>query len=122
MVHAPMSESAYDRIRMRQWADGRARSAGIDRRDLLKLVAAASAGVPLASLAAPAHAAESLPGVVKPLPADLFTIRGTNAETNFASLRGTGLLTPADRFFVRNHTATPVSRPPTGSSRSGATD
>ncbi|MGQ4726649.1 sulfite oxidase [Streptomyces sp. Ju416(a)] len=101
------TEDAYDRIRMRQWSRGRARSAGIDRRDLLKLVAAASAAVPLASVAAPARAADGLPGVVKPLPAELFTLRGTNAETNFAALRGTGLLTPADRFFVRNHTATP---------------
>ncbi|MEU5331175.1 sulfite oxidase [Streptomyces parvus] len=101
------NEDDYDRIRMRQWSRGRARSAGIDRRDLLKLVAAASAAVPLASAAAPARAAGGLPGVVKPLPAELFTLRGTNAETNFAALRGTGLLTPADRFFVRNHTATP---------------
>lgn len=101
------TEDVYDRIRMRQWSRGRARSAGIDRRDLLRLVAAASAAVPLASVAAPARAADGLPGVVKPLPAELFTLRGTNAETNFAALRGTGLLTPADRFFVRNHTATP---------------
>ncbi|WP_406153864.1 sulfite oxidase [Streptomyces anulatus] len=101
------TEDDYDRIRMRQWTGGRARSAGIDRRDLLKLVAAASAAVPLASVAAPARAADGLPGVVKPLPPELFTLRGTNAETNFAALRDTGLLTPADRFFVRNHTATP---------------
>lgn len=101
------TEDVYDRIRMRQWTGGRARSAGIDRRDLLKLVAAASAAVPLASVAAPARAADGLPGVVKPLPPELFTLRGTNAETNFAALRDTGLLTPADRFFVRNHTATP---------------
>lgn len=46
--------------------------------------------------------------MVKPLPPELFTVRGTNAETNFSALRDTGLLTPADRFFVRNHTATPV--------------
>ncbi|MDX5576805.1 sulfite oxidase [Streptomyces griseus] len=101
------TEDAYDRIRMRQWSRGRARSAGIERRDLLKLVAAASAAVPLASVAAPARAADGLPGVVKPLPPELFTLRGTNAETNFDALRNTGLLTPADRFFVRNHTATP---------------
>ncbi|MFC3237884.1 sulfite oxidase [Streptomyces nitrosporeus] len=94
---------------MRQWAAGRARSAGIGRRDLLRLVAAASVSVPLVqAAAAPALAAGSLPGVVKPLPPELFTVRGTNAETNFAALRGTGLLTPADRFFVRNHTSTPV--------------
>ncbi|MFJ2026820.1 sulfite oxidase [Streptomyces sp. NPDC087897] len=102
------TEDAYDRIRMRQWSAGRARSAGIERRDLLKLIAAASAAVPLASVAAPARAAGGLPGVVKPLPPELFTLRGTNAETNFAALRGTGPLTPADRFFVRNHTATPL--------------
>ncbi|MFI0595124.1 sulfite oxidase [Streptomyces griseus] len=101
------TEDAYDRIRMRQWSRGRARSAGIERRDLLKLVAAASAAVPLASVAAPARAADGLPGVVKPLPPELFTLRGTNAETNFDALRDTGPLTPADRFFVRNHTATP---------------
>lgn len=103
----PPSEDVYDRIRLRQWSAGAARSAGIDRRDLLKLAAAASVAVPLASAAAPARAADGLPGVVKPLPPELFTPRGTNAETNFAAFRGTGLLTPADRFFVRNHTATP---------------
>ncbi|WP_329225495.1 MULTISPECIES: sulfite oxidase [unclassified Streptomyces] len=104
-----LSEAAYDRRRLRQWTRGRARSAGIDRRDLLKLVAAASVAAPLVpALASPARAAEGLPGVVKPLPAELFTLRGTNAETNFAALRDTGLLTPADRFFVRNHTATPL--------------
>lgn len=107
MSSVPPSEAAYDRIRLRQWARGRARSAGVGRRDLLKLVAAASAAGSLASVASPAHAAGSLPGVVKPLPPELFTLRGTNAETNFAALRDTGLLTPADRFFVRNHTATP---------------
>ncbi|MEU3268909.1 twin-arginine translocation signal domain-containing protein, partial [Streptomyces bacillaris] len=49
---SPASEAAYDRIRLRQWSAGRARSAGIDRRDLLRLVAAASAAVPLASVTA----------------------------------------------------------------------
>lgn len=116
MSPVPSTEDAYDRIRMRQWQRGRARSAGIERRDLLRLVAAASAAVPLAAFAAPARAgagtaparaADRLPGVVKPLPPELFTLRGTNAETNFAALRDTGPLTPADRFFVRNHTATP---------------
>ncbi|MGW0786101.1 sulfite oxidase [Streptomyces sp. NPDC002913] len=109
MTSVPPSEAAYDRIRLGQWAAGRARSAGIDRRDLLKLVAAASVAAPLVpALASPAGAAQTLAGVVKPLPPELFTVRGTNAETNFAALRDTGLLTPADRFFVRNHTATPV--------------
>ncbi|CAM5605207.1 hypothetical protein SFUMM280S_04885 [Streptomyces fumanus] len=35
-------------------------------------------------------------------------VRGTNAETRFAALAGTGHRTPNDRFFVLNHTATPV--------------
>lgn len=111
MRSVPPSEAAYDGLRLRQWSRGAARSAGIDRRDLLRLLAAASAAGPLAGLAAPAQAAPaaapSVPGIVKPLPPEVFTVRGTNAETNFAALRRTGLLTPAGRFFVRNHTVTP---------------
>ncbi|MCJ0872514.1 sulfite oxidase [Streptomyces sp. AP-93] len=103
-------ESRYDRARLRQWARGRARSAGVDRRDLLRLFAAGAAAGTLglgAAGTAEAAGAAALPATVKPLPPELFTIRGTNAETKFAALRGTGLLTPVDRFFVRNHTATP---------------
>ncbi|MFI1067343.1 sulfite oxidase [Streptomyces spororaveus] len=108
-------ESRYDRTRLRQWARGRARSAGMDRRDLLKLFAAGAAagtlelavGGATASAAAGAPVADPVPRTVKPLPPELFTLRGTNAETNFAALRGTGPLTPIDRFFVRNHTSTP---------------
>lgn len=84
-------------------------SPALDRRDLLKLLAAAPLAAhlaaPTSAAAAPAPAA---PGIVKPLPPELFTIRGTNAETNFTALRSTGLHTPADHFFVRNHTSTPV--------------
>lgn len=106
-------ESHYDRTRLRQWTRGRARSAGVDRRDLLKLFAVGAAAGSLGMAAgAPASAAvppvaAAGPGTVKPLPPELFTLRGTNAETNFAALRGTGPLTPIDRFFVRNHTSTP---------------
>ncbi|MFI8003171.1 sulfite oxidase [Streptomyces sp. NPDC086010] len=103
------SEAAYDRMRLRQWSRGRARSAGVDRRDLLRLITAASLAAPLLPVAAPTARAAAVPaGIVKPLPPEVFTVRGTNAETNFGALRGTGLLTPADRFFVRNHTATPL--------------
>ncbi|WP_423834784.1 sulfite oxidase [Streptomyces manipurensis] len=108
-------ESRYDRTRLRQWARGRARSAGVDRRDLLRLFAAGAAAGPLAVAAGgsaaaagtPAPGAAAAPGIVKALPPELFTVRGTNAETNFTALRGTGPLTPVDRFFVRNHTSTP---------------
>ncbi|WP_345622256.1 sulfite oxidase [Streptomyces ziwulingensis] len=103
------SESAYDRRRLRQWLAGEARADGVSRRDMLRLLAAAGlagAAAP-AALAAPAAAATA-PGIVKPLPDEWFTVRGTNAETRFAALAGTGYHTPNDRFFVRNHTTTPV--------------
>ncbi|MFD0369167.1 sulfite oxidase [Streptomyces sp. NPDC127114] len=89
-----------------------------DRRTLLKALAAApvlsAVGTPSAAAATPlAHAgatpaAAGAPGIVKPLPPEYFTLRGTNAEARYETLRDTGLLTPADRFFVRNHTSTPV--------------
>ncbi|MEU1038851.1 sulfite oxidase [Streptomyces sp. NPDC005907] len=121
-----LSELAYDRRRLRQWLAGDARADGVARRDMLRLLAAAglTAAAPVA-LGSPAFAADGTaaaggraaggasavavaPGIVKPLPDEWFTVRGTNAETKFAALAGTGLHTPADRFFVRNHTATPV--------------
>ncbi|MFE1960482.1 sulfite oxidase [Streptomyces sp. NPDC059479] len=109
MPSVPPTESAYDRTRLRQWHLGHARSAGVERRTLLKLLATASAAGSLTVGQATARAATPLaaPGIVKPLPSDVFTVRGTNAETNFAALRSTGPLTPAGHFFVRNHTVTP---------------
>ncbi|MGW5564561.1 sulfite oxidase [Streptomyces tendae] len=104
-------ESAYDRRRLRQWLSGEARADGVSRRDMLRLFAAAglAGSASVASPGSPAAAASgTAPGIVKPLPEDLFTVRGTNAETRFASLAHTGYHTPNDRFFVRNHTATPV--------------
>ncbi|MET7617517.1 sulfite oxidase [Streptomyces sp. NPDC005408] len=88
-------------------------SPALDRRHLLKLLAAAPVAAQFAA-AAPATAATAAPAsgaapdIVKPLPPELFTIRGTNAESNFPALHSTGLHTPADHFFVRNHTSTPV--------------
>jgi DMSO/TMAO reductase YedYZ molybdopterin-dependent catalytic subunit len=113
-------ESAYDRRRLRQWLAGEARATGVSRRTMLRLLTTAGlAGavpVPLgapAAAAGPGSAAGSVnaadaPGIVKPLPGAWFTVRGTNAETRFASLAETGYHTPNERFFVRNHTATPV--------------
>ncbi|WP_019546806.1 sulfite oxidase [Streptomyces sulphureus] len=109
--HTPSArERAYDTGRRRQWLAGEARAEGVSRRRLLTVLSAAGVLAPL--LTAPgAHAAPArrtaAPGIVKPLPEHLFTVRGTNAETRFEALRGTGLHTPADRFFVRNHTETP---------------
>lgn len=104
----PIDEAAYDRRRLRQWITGEARADGVARRDLLRLAAAAglATAVPAVWHAPRAHAATS-PGIVKPLPDDVFTVRGTNAETRFDALADTGPLTPASHFFIRNHTATP---------------
>ncbi|ARX87418.1 sulfite oxidase [Streptomyces alboflavus] len=104
----PITEAAYDRRRLRQWLAGEARADGVARRDVLRLAAAAglAAAVPIA-LPAPRARAATAPGIVKPLPDDVFTVRGTNAETRFDALADTGHLTPASHFFVRNHTTTP---------------
>ncbi|MEV5829344.1 sulfite oxidase [Spirillospora sp. NPDC052242] len=47
-------------------------------------------------------------GVLKPLPPDRFVVHGANAEMRWDAMRDQGLLVPNDRFFVRNHTRTPV--------------
>ncbi|GHF40000.1 hypothetical protein GCM10017566_11720 [Amycolatopsis bartoniae] len=54
----------------------------------------------------PAFAAAS--PIVKPLPEDKFFVYGTNAETRWEALRGIGDVVPVDRFFVRDHTSTPL--------------
>jgi DMSO/TMAO reductase YedYZ molybdopterin-dependent catalytic subunit len=99
-------ETSYDRERLGQWLAGQARAEGISRRRLLALLAAASAATALPPV--PRAAAATSTTIVKPLPDEWFTVRGTNAETKWESLRGTGYHTPVDHFFVRNHTSTPV--------------
>ncbi|GAA2529392.1 sulfite oxidase [Winogradskya humida] len=99
-----MDESSYDLRRLRQWQAGEAR--GFSRRDLLKLTAAVSAGLAgAAAVESPGHAAGP---IVKPLPPDLFTVFGTNAEMRWSAMAGQGYHVPIDRFFVRNHTSTPI--------------
>ncbi|WP_062214158.1 sulfite oxidase [Streptomyces sp. NBRC 109706] len=108
------NERRYDRRRLRQFLDGTARAEGIDRRDLIRLLAAGGAVAATSSLAwAPGAAAATVaddpaPGIVKPLPEDGFVVHGTNAETRWSALRGTGYHTPNELFFVRNHTRTPT--------------
>jgi DMSO/TMAO reductase YedYZ molybdopterin-dependent catalytic subunit len=84
-------EADYDRLRLTQWLAGRARGTGMPRRG-------------------PHHAPRAVrPGsIVKPLPAGLFFDHETNAEMRWEAMRGQGYLVPADRFFVRNHTRTPL--------------
>ncbi|GIJ71167.1 sulfite oxidase [Virgisporangium ochraceum] len=118
-------EGRYDSARLAQWEAGQARGDGISRRTALRL----SAGLGLAAVpvlggvpasAAPARGeASAAPArgegpavaagpIVKPLPPELFTVFGTNAETRWEALRDVGHLVPIDRFFVRNHTGTPL--------------
>ncbi|MEU4428684.1 sulfite oxidase, partial [Actinoplanes sp. NPDC024001] len=68
----------------------------------------------LADDPAGAAAAAASP-IVKPLPPELFTVHGTNAETRWSALKDQGYYVPVDRFFVRNHTSTPIIDPATWS-------
>ncbi|MFE4395839.1 MULTISPECIES: sulfite oxidase [Streptomycetaceae] len=120
-----------------------ARADGVDRRTLLRAASAAgalAAPVPAAPLvtagraaaegvSGPASGAVSgassgpVPGIVKPLPAEWFVPHGTNAETRWDTFRGAdggaaiGRHVPVERFFVRNHTSTPLIDPDTWSLR-----
>ncbi|MGW1172630.1 sulfite oxidase [Kitasatospora sp. NPDC002543] len=99
------------------------------RRTLLRavtavpLLAAPLPAVPLltAGRAAADGAPESLPGIVKPLPAEWFVRHDTNAETRWDAFRDAdggaalGRHVPVERFFVRNHTSTPLIDPDTWS-------
>jgi DMSO/TMAO reductase YedYZ molybdopterin-dependent catalytic subunit len=88
---------------------------GISRR---ALIGAAAASVPLlagAGRLAGVARADTLPvppapvgPIVKALPPEWFTIIGTNAEMRWDSVAGQPWKTANERFFVRNHTATPI--------------
>ena len=77
----------------------------LSRRELLR-AAAAAAAVPL--LAARPATAQVSPPILKPLPAAWFVDHGTNAEMRWDATRAFGHLVPNERFFVRNHTRTPL--------------
>ncbi len=46
--------------------------------------------------------------IQKPLPPEWFDLFSTNAEMRWDAVPGLGYEIPAERFFVRNHTATPA--------------
>jgi DMSO/TMAO reductase YedYZ molybdopterin-dependent catalytic subunit len=79
----------------------------LSRRDLIKLGAAGPLVLGLGRSGA-AWGAQQAGPIVKPLPPEWFTIIGTNAEMRWEAMRDQGYLTPAERFFVRNHTSTPL--------------
>ena len=82
------------------------RMGGLSRRELLALSAAAGVGLafPRAATAAP---------IVKPVPPEWFIPLGTNAEMRWEAAAPLGYTIPASRFFVRNHSSTPVIDPAT---------
>ena len=51
--------------------------------------------------------AQTEPAIVKPLPPEWFIQLGTNAEMRWEAMRDQGYTVANERFFVRNHTATP---------------
>lgn len=100
-------EATYDRTRLTQWRAGEARGDGMSRRRMLRLTA--GGGLALTAFGSmPAGTASAAAPIVKPLPPEFFEVYGTNAETRWEALSGQGYLTPIDRFFVRNHTSTPL--------------
>ncbi|MER7586060.1 sulfite oxidase [Micromonospora sp. NPDC127501] len=46
--------------------------------------------------------------IAKPLPPRLLTVREGNAEMRWEAMAGQGFVVPTDRFFVRNHTRSPL--------------
>jgi DMSO/TMAO reductase YedYZ molybdopterin-dependent catalytic subunit len=99
------NEAAYDRLRAAQW---RARNA-MSRRALFRMSAAVGLGAAVGGTAPrPAAATAATGPIVKPLPPELFAVYGSNAEMRWEAMRGQGYHTPIDRFFVRDHTSTPL--------------
>ena len=101
------NEELYLETRAEQWE----RSLGLTRTELLKLGAALPLATGLsrvvpAGVARAATRADS--PIVKQLPPEWFVNFGTNAEMRWDAVPGLGYTTPNERFFVRDHTATPV--------------
>jgi DMSO/TMAO reductase YedYZ molybdopterin-dependent catalytic subunit len=101
------NEQAYFERREEQLLKTLERS-GISRRQLLKLgVAGAIAVSGMGRLVHTAVARAASP-IVKPLPGEWFYNYGSNAEMRWDSVHGLGYTIPNERFFVRDHTATPI--------------
>jgi DMSO/TMAO reductase YedYZ molybdopterin-dependent catalytic subunit len=112
-------EARYVAARSAQAAD----RAGLGRRDVLRLGASLSLAAGVARVAGPS-AAQAAPGrstaatatagapvaspIVKPLPPEWFVKLGTNAEMRWDTVGELGYRIPNERFFVRDHTATPI--------------
>jgi DMSO/TMAO reductase YedYZ molybdopterin-dependent catalytic subunit len=108
-----LDEDAYFEDREERLIHSVAASEGISRRRLLQL---AAAGLPvlagLGRVALPSRAGAA-GAIVKPLPPEWFIPLGTNAEMRWDAVPGLGYTIPNERFFVRNHIATPIIDPST---------
>jgi DMSO/TMAO reductase YedYZ molybdopterin-dependent catalytic subunit len=91
---------------------------GLSRRQLLKLGASSALVLPfLGGFARVASAAQQRRAAivngfgnpfVQDVPSDQFTILGTNAEMRWDAAQGLPYTIPNDRFFIRDHTMSPV--------------
>lgn len=111
MRDALRNEALYDAERWQQRLWSLEREHGLSRRQALaRLALGALGGAAVAlGLGAPrrAFAQSAAPTIVKPTPEDTFRILNTNRETLWQAFKGEGYLTPASKFFIRNHTSTP---------------
>ena len=104
-----MQETEYDAIRNERLLNQRR----ITRRDILKLGAGLPVALGIARYASPAQVARAATSengspIAKKLPAEWFVNFGSNAEMRWDSVAGLGYTTPNERFFVRDHTGTPI--------------
>jgi DMSO/TMAO reductase YedYZ molybdopterin-dependent catalytic subunit len=106
-------EAEYFDTREEQLERKLQREHGLSRRQLLKLGAAGSLMLAGGGLLRTTKAsAWPVPqGIVKKLPEEWFERLGTNAEMKWGAMAGEGFLTPVEKFFVRNHTATEAIDP-----------
>ena len=107
-------EKTYLAARAEQLA-ARMEGEGVSRKKLLQLVGHAlpllTGGNPFAAAGSASRQAVSSRPIHKPLPPEWFVPFGTNAEMRWDSLADVGYEIPNERFFVRNHTATPLIDP-----------
>lgn len=99
------NEGVYDSVRYAQWLAAAGATAG---------PAGAAARARAAAGTAPAASASASPNpILKPLPPELFYVYesdslGANAEMRWEVMKDKGYLVPAENFYIRNHTSTPV--------------
>ena len=93
---------------------------GLTRRDLVKLGApcrspSGSPGSPHRQRSRARQPPRTALPIAKKLPPEWFVNFGTNAEMRWDAVAGLGYTTPNERFFVRDHTGTPIIDPATWS-------